>query len=254
MMKIADIGFSSSVAGDLHLPDGIAPKEGFPAAVLIHGGGWTSMDRSRFNGIADMLAEHGFAVFNIDYRLAPQHPWPAGLNDCKAAIKYLHHSDFPVNKKKIFVIGGSAGGHYALVAGLSMPKNTVCGIISISGIDDVFADSLSSPGRYTQLLGRVPEKDDLLQLDPAEYYTADAPPILCTHCRYDTVVPFAVCTAFEESVLKKNGNISVYSYGLERRNEGHAIWIPDTHPPRLYGDIEAVVIGFMREIVNKSEF
>ena len=141
MVTIADIGFSSSVAGDLHLPDGIAPKEGFPAAVLIHGGGWTSMDRSRFNGIADMLAEHGFAVFNIDYRLAPQHPWPAGLNDCKAAIKYLQYSDFPVNKKKIFVIGGSAGGHYALVAGLSMPKNTVCGIISISGIDDVFAHS-----------------------------------------------------------------------------------------------------------------
>ena len=254
MKIITDIEFAPSLAGDLFLPDGPTPDSGFPAALLIHGGGWSGMDRYAARGIADFLAENGFAVFNIDYRLAPQHHWPAGLDDCKAAAQWLLGSEYPIDTEKFFIIGGSAGGHYALMTGLTLPRGTVCGIISISGIDDVFIDSRFAPlARYIYLLGKSPDRNDLLEINPAEYYTADAPPILCTHWRNDQVVPFAECAAFEQTVVKKGGRICVYSYDYDRHCEGHDIWIPESSPHRLHPDLEAVIAGFMKEIIaNKS--
>jgi acetyl esterase/lipase len=251
MTIIADLEYAPGMAGDLFLPDGPASAGGFPAALLIHGGGWTSMDRHAVRGIAEFLAGNGFAVFNIDYRLAPQHRWPAGLDDCKAAAQWLLGSEYPVDAQKFFIVGGSSGGHYSLMTGLTLPRGTVCGIVSISGIDDVFIDSRFSPGRYTALLGKSPDEKDLTEINPATYLTADAPPVLCTHWRRDEVVRFAACTAFEQAAADKGVKISVYSYDFDREFEGHGIWIPGTSPRRMYPDLEAVILAFMKEVISK---
>jgi len=255
MKIIPELEYAPGMVGDLFLPDGETPAGGFPAAVLIHGGGWSGMDRHAVRGIADFLVETGFAVFNIEYRLTTQARWPAGFEDCKAAVRYLAAaaSEHPVDPRRIFVVGGSAGGHYALLAGLDLPRGTVRGIVSISGIDDVFVDCRFAPRRYLGLLGEPPTPAKLRELDPAEYYTPDAPPILCTHWQYDTVVPFAACAAFETSVLKKGGRINVYSYDYDRKQEGHGIWIPDSKPHRLFPDLEAVIAGFLREVLAECK-
>ena len=251
MKIIQNLEYKLGLQGDLFLPDGPVPDGGFPAALLIHGGGWTSMDRHAVRGIADFLAGNGFAVFNIDYRLAPQHRWPAGLDDCKAAAQWLTRSEYPINLKQLFIVGASSGGHYALMAGLTLPRGMVCGIVSISGIDDVFVDSRFSPGRYRALLRKSPDEKALTEINPATYLTADAPPILCTHWRRDEVVRFAACTAFEQSAADKGVKISVYSYDSERKFEGHGIWIPGTSPRRLHSDLEAVVSAFMKEVISE---
>lgn len=251
MKIISGLEYASGLVGDLFLPDGLPPNGGFPAVVLIHGGGWTSMDRHSMRGVADFLAENGFAVFNIEYRLAPEYRWPAAFDDCRNAVKWLADSAYTVNAEKIFTVGGSAGGHYALLAGLALPRGTVCGIVSISGIDDVFVDSRFEPGRYQHLLGKSPDQNNLLELNPAEYYTADAPPILCTHWRNDRVVPFAACAAFEQAVSKKGGRICVYSYDYDRECIGHDTWIPGSSPHRLHPDLEAVIAGFMKEVISR---
>ena len=251
MKIISDLEYVPGLVGDLFLPDGPAPAGGFPAALVIHGGGWTGMDRHAVSGIAEFLAENGFAAFNIEYRLAPQHRWPAGCDDCKAAAQWLIRSDYPVNTGKIFTVGASSGGHYALMAGLTLPRGTVCGIVSISGIDDVFVDRGFAPGRYTALLGHKQDEKELLEINPATYLSADAPPILCTHYRFDQVVQFAACTAFEQAAVKKGGRICVYSYDHERKDQGHAIWVPGTSPRRLYPDLEAVILAFMKEVISK---
>ena len=251
MKIISDLEYAPGMAGDLFLPDGPAPADGFPAALVIHGGGWASMDRHAVRGLAEFLAGNGFAAFNIEYRLAPQHRWPAGCDDCKAAAQWLLGSEYPVDAQKFFIVGGSSGGHYALMAGLMLPRGTVRGIVSISGIDDVFVDSRFSPGRYQYLLGKSPDENDLLELNPATYLTADAPPILCTHWRRDEVVRFAACTAFEQAAADKGVKISVYSYDFDRQFEGHGIWIPGTSPRRLYPYLEAVIAAFMKEVISK---
>ena len=250
MKIVRDIAYKESLLGDFYLPEGAVPEGGFPAALLIHGGGWTGMDRFAVRGIADFLAENGFAVFNIDYRLAPQHRWPAGCEDCKDAAKWLLETDYPVNRNKLFSVGASSGGHYALMTGL-MLKHTFCGIVSISGIDDVFPDLESTPGRYTLLLGASPTKEALREINPATYLTSDAPPVLCTHWRKDPVVPFAACAEFEKAVLKNGTRICVYSYDFARQCEGHDIWIPGSSPHKLYPDLEAVISCFMKEIISE---
>ena len=245
MRIISDLEYAPGLIGDLFLPEEQIPEGGFPAVLLIHGGGWCGMDRHAMRGVADFLAGKGFAVFNIEYSLAPQHRWPRGLNDCKAAARWLLDSEYPVDGKKFFVVGASSGGHYALITGLTLPQGTVRGIVSISGIDNVFIDRSFRLRRYNALLGEAHDEKDLTEIDPATYLTAGAPPILCTHWRRDQVVPFAACTAFEQATAEKEVKITVYSYDHDRPFEGHGIWIPGSSPHRLYPELETVISMFL---------
>ncbi|MCA9502613.1 MAG: alpha/beta hydrolase [Spirochaetaceae bacterium] len=86
----------------------------------IHGGGWV-IGEPMMNDLGNeaLAKQHGLAVVSVDYRLAPEHPYPAGPDDCEAAAKWLlakGPSEFGASR--MFVGGESAGGHLALVTGL----------------------------------------------------------------------------------------------------------------------------------------
>ncbi|MFG0250559.1 MAG: alpha/beta hydrolase, partial [Phycisphaeraceae bacterium JB051] len=116
--------------GDLYLPK---ESQNAKAVLLIHGGAWKSMDRVRFNAVAAWLAECGYAVFNIDYRLLPAYEYPACEVDCIDAANFLldagHESMMQLDREKIVVAGASAGGHLALMVGMKLPISQVAGII-----------------------------------------------------------------------------------------------------------------------------
>lgn len=245
---IAEVEYAPGNAGDLYLPDTPAPAAGYPCVLLIHGGAWTSMERSAVAGIAEFLRREGFAVFNIDYRLAPEDPWPRGFEDCRTALAHLTGpmaEKFPLDRKRVFVTGGSSGGHYALLTGLSAAPGSVAGIVSVSGIADVFPDFERSPGRYEKLFGFPPSPEDLEKIDARSFYYDGAPPILCTHYRYDAVVPFESARSFADEAERRGGRVTFYGYDCGRRDQGHAIWIPGTAPRKLYPDLEQVILFFL---------
>ena len=96
-----------------YAPDALAPAEGRPALLDIHGGGFVVGDIEMEHGFAASTArELGAVVAVVEYRLAPEHPFPAGLEDCYAALTWLHdHADtLGVNPARIAVGGQSAGG------------------------------------------------------------------------------------------------------------------------------------------------
>ena len=165
---------------------------------------------------------------------------------------------FPLDRKKVFVIGASSGGHYALLTGLSAEPGSVAGIVSVSGIADVFPDYELRPGRYEQLFGFPPSREDLKKIDAREFYYDGAPPVLCTHYRYDAVVPFDSARNFASFVERRGGHVTFYGYDYGRREQGHAIWIPGTSydfsrrtqgPCRkLYPDLEQVTLFFLRNV------
>lgn len=253
---ITEIEYLPGVTGDLYLPESAAPASGFPAVLLIHGGGWSSMDRSAVAGAAEMLCREGFAVFNIDYRLAPEHPWPAGLNDCQKALEHLVEklgSAYGLDLKRIFVAGGSSGGHYALITGFTAPPRSVAGIVSISGIDDVYSDFELRPGRYGTLMGHPASAEELKEINPSRYFYEGAPPVLCTHFFRDTVVPVESCLDFAAELRRRGGKVTLYLYDFDRDGEGHAIWRPGTSPRLLYPDLEQHILFFLRNTPDRTQ-
>lgn len=84
-----------------------------PAVVCVHGGGWAKGSRGNHRQVAQALAARGFVTATISYRLSGEAPFPAQIEDCKAAVRFLraNASKFGVNPEKIGAIGLSAGGH-----------------------------------------------------------------------------------------------------------------------------------------------
>lgn len=95
---------------DAFLPAG---SELRPAILVVHGGAWRSGNRVQLRGYATELAKKGFACFAIDYRLAPAHKFPAQIEDCRAAVKWIreHAKSYHVDTARLGAIGYSAGGH-----------------------------------------------------------------------------------------------------------------------------------------------
>jgi acetyl esterase len=93
-------------------------EEVLPALVFFHGGGWTIGDLDTHDVLCRELALGArCAVFSVDYRLAPEHPFPAAVEDCYFATEYLfrHARDLGVDASRIAVGGDSAGGNLAAV-------------------------------------------------------------------------------------------------------------------------------------------
>ena len=91
----------------------------YPAVLVVHGGAWRSGNRTQLRRYADTLAKRGIVCFAIDYRLAPTHKFPAQIEDCREAVKWIrsHAAEFKVNQNKLGAIGYSAGGHLVSLLG-----------------------------------------------------------------------------------------------------------------------------------------
>jgi acetyl esterase len=123
-----NISLRDSLRADVAVPKGSGP---FPVVVYLHGGGWVAGSPTTHRKLVMQFAEAGFLTISVDYRLAPEHPFPAGLEDCVFAIKWAGENARRWNGDidRIAVGGDSAGGNLtaasliALAAeGASRPK------------------------------------------------------------------------------------------------------------------------------------
>ena len=91
-----------------------------PALVFIHGGGWAGGNRSAFAGAIKGAAAQGYLAVTISYRFAPKHCFPAQIEDCKCAVRYLraHAKELNIDPERIGAVGISAGGHLSMMLGV----------------------------------------------------------------------------------------------------------------------------------------
>lgn len=119
--RLAVIPGPSPVAMRTYRPLGAARDERLPGLVFFHGGGWTIGDLDTHDVVCRLLA-HGArcAVFSVDYRLAPEAPFPAAVEDCIAATCHVaaNASALGVDAARIAVGGDSAGGNLAAAVSL----------------------------------------------------------------------------------------------------------------------------------------
>jgi arylformamidase len=138
---------------DLYLPAGVAGK--LPLVAFVHGGFWRESDDKYGIGhaLAEALLPSGVAVALIRYPLAPRHKFPAQPEDVAKAVAHLHRvaAQYNLDTKRVFLMGHSAGAHLASLVALDgrylrdagAPAGAVAGVIAVSGIYDLGADSLA---------------------------------------------------------------------------------------------------------------
>lgn len=96
-------------------------SQGFKVIVFFHGGGWVTGNIDSYTNIcANMANRTGYIVVSVDYRLAPEYPFPAGLNDCYYVAKEIITNDGLLGQKpeEVVLVGDSAGGNLAAVVSL----------------------------------------------------------------------------------------------------------------------------------------
>ncbi|HEX5734897.1 MAG TPA: alpha/beta hydrolase [Blastocatellia bacterium] len=199
---------------DLYLP--AESTTALPLIVWVHGGGWASGDKGN-GGHAARLTERGYAVASINYRLSWEDRFPAQIEDCKAAIRWLraNASRYNLDPDRIGVWGSSAGGHLAALLGTSGgveelegdlgnqdQSSRVQAVIDWYGPADLLrmqSESLpcgvidhDSPLSPEALLLGCPIqlcKDRARRASPVTYATSDDPPFLIMHGTEDCLVP-----------------------------------------------------------------
>ncbi len=107
---------------DMARPTGEGP---YPLVVCIHAGGWQIGDKKSYRGIIQDLARRGYVAVTINYRLTPDDPWPAQIDDVRRAVRYFraHAAQFHIDPKYVGAIGDDAGGHLSLMLGLLSAKD-----------------------------------------------------------------------------------------------------------------------------------
>lgn len=195
---------------DLYLP----PLTKSPSGIVIniHGGGWKNGIKESQTGFSSFF-KAGFAVANISYRLTGQATAPAAIEDVRCALIYViqNAKSLNIDVNKIVMMGGSAGGHLALMGGLlgndkRFDTNCPCteniyvaAIINKYGITDVWdwAYGIHKTSKSaTQWLGDK-SKDEAFakSVSPINYVSKSSPPVLIIHGDADPTVPY------EQSVL-----------------------------------------------------
>ena len=129
----------------IYVPKGEGP---FPVLLHIHGGGWFTGNALGERKLGMQFCTEGFVVVNIDYALAPENPFPAGLEDCVYAARWIVRNihRYRGDPARIAVGGGSAGGNL-----------TMCTALALHGGDDGLLDGGDLAGVPVRLRGAVPQ-------------------------------------------------------------------------------------------------
>ena len=175
-----------------------ASNDRWPALVYVHGGSWTGGDKrspitahERF-----ALVEAGFLVVSVNYRLAPEHKFPAMIEDVKCAIRYLraHADEYNLDPNHIGAWGNSAGGHLVALLGLANESAgwDVGPYLEYSSSVQAVVD-FYGPADLETLLENNSERvfmdEDLALASPINHVTKAAPPFLILHGDSDRLVP-----------------------------------------------------------------
>ena len=180
----------------------------FPAAVYIHGGGWTGGDKAGGEGISDAieLAGRGYIVSSVNYRLAPQYKFPAQIEDVKCAVRHLRAKAavYHLDGNRIGVWGTSAGGHLAALLGTTnlrdgfegsggYPEQSsrVQAVVDMFGPADLKLEFALANQRIVQQVFGATSSDDpiIVRASPVSHVSSDAPPFLILHGEQDRLVP-----------------------------------------------------------------
>ncbi len=197
-----------------------------PAIVFIHGGGWIGGDKSWERPAMARYAELGYVTVSANYRLANVAPFPAPLDDVKAAVRWLreHASEHGVDPDRIGLYGYSAGAHLAALAVLDEdPAPVRCAVLR-SGIYDLRPETLGWGGSHHRavvgLLGGPADRDPDLaaEASPIGHLDRGGPSLLLIHGTEDELVPFETAARMADALA--GSSVPFESYWVQGGRHG----------------------------------
>ncbi len=251
---------------DLYLPADRPKATRSPAVVIIHGGGWSGGDKasSREFSIGTTLAKAGYVCASVEYLKQGAGRWPTNLYDCKNAVRFLRANAkrYQVDVEHLGVIGGSAGGHLALMVAYTpgvkdlTPEAPYPGVsdrvqacVDMYGVTDLMtrqateADGtpngkLREAGLFPDQRGESPAKWKLGS--PVCHISPASPPTLILHGLADTTVD-------REQSIELDRKLG--EQGVEHRlvlipGVGHTFDLQEWQRKPLPQDLRPVVVGF----------
>jgi acetyl esterase/lipase len=224
---------------DLYLPSQTSDQP-LPLVVWIHGGGWQGGDKGWCNSMP--LVGQGYAAASVEYRFSQKAVFPAQIQDCQAAIRWLRANSkkYNIDPKKIGVWGESAGGHLVALLGTSGGKNAfpkiggndkasdrveaVCDQYGPSDFNTVMAQAaagtvhnyydFNNGDPYSQLIG-IPLGSDKTKTDavsPVHYVSKDNPPFLILQGTADELVPYEQSAELEGALQKSGAYVMLQTF------------------------------------------
>lgn len=237
---------------DAHVPDGSGP---FPAAILVHGGGWVAGDKQQYiTYIFQPLSDAGFAWFSINYRLAPQFRFPADADDVESAIRFVKANalEYKVDPERIALIGESAGGHLVSYVGARNKRDVrVAAVVSMYGIHDFIAAAVAwkpLPHELFDLFG-IKSVDAgnaplLIKASPVDYISKEMPPFLLMHGSKDEDVPYQQSVEMCEKMKKAGARCDLIT--VEGAPHGMDHW--ESHPEWLW--YKRALVDWLRKTLH----
>jgi len=246
---------------DLYHPNG--KKHHQTAVLLLHGGGWRMGDKSMMALFGPELARLGFLAVAPEYRLLGESPWPAMLQDVKAAIRWTrtHAKSLGIHPDRIAVQGFSAGAHLALMAGGTpdLPD------FKDSGGDDEASDRVAAvvaffpPIAFTTgapspeaiqaetLLGKSPTEEAARQASPVSYVSGEYPPTFLLHGTADQMVPFTTSRRMFDLLTEKGATVELHLYP---RHTHEFVRLPSMMAPVM----SEIALFLKRTVVNPEKY
>ncbi len=247
---------------DLFVPE---KAEGpLPLLIWVHGGGWQNGSKDGCPPLREGYTGRGYAVASINYRLSGHATFPAQIEDCKAAIRWLRANakKYNLDPKRFGVWGSSAGGHLVALIGTSGgvkefevgpnldQSSSVQAVCDYYGPTD-FIKFVTTPKYESHATDSSPEakllggavlqnKDKAVKVNPITYVSKDDPPFLIVHGDKDGTVPINQSEALFEA-LKKNGT-QVHFHTIHGGGHGR----PGFGGPEITGLVVAFFDKFLK--------
>jgi len=205
-----------------------APAQPMPVVVYIHGGAWKGGNKAGMPLLCNRLAQQGYFCVSVEYRFSQEAVFPAQIEDCKCAIRYLraHAKQYNINPDRIGAWGHSAGGHLVALLGTAGDAKDLEGkggyedqssriqcVIDCFGPTDFTFIPRGLEGVKEQMTGPVAQllggpvsenAEKAAKASPITYVSKDDPPILIMHGDEDHTVPISQSERFYDA-LKKAG-------------------------------------------------
>lgn len=200
-----EIEYAPGVKLDLYKPRDLTGKA--PAIVFIHGGGWEGGDK-RPMPLAQEAARRGYVAISINYRLSGQAPFPAAVEDCRAAVRWLRKQPYV---GRIGAWGHSAGGHLALMLGCT-DEEKVHAVVAWSAPTDL------SKKFAEREIRKFLNGADPARASPITFVTKDDAPALLVHGDRDPIVPVEQARLMFDRLKQAGCEVEL----LIQKNGGHA--------------------------------